>query len=229
MVATSLAWSVWCFAFRHREIEIGGGRDAYLARYSHRCHIDLPSSARAYRRHLCPHLLTCRGGAQSAEDRCVSAQVGNDRVERSGEAAPPLACGWNHDSPMLDPCRTKRQKHTNEGNSGLPADQFLDPGSGSAIEPRESHTRKQTYPFPTHRTDGQSVKQSVISPPRSPRHRLSIRLRRSRSTTSTEYSLPGATQLSQVRSVSPPVSQRTGGSLDPSCRFLPCTARAGLC
>ena len=39
--------------------------------------------------------------------------------------------------------------------------------------------------------------------PRSPLHRLSIRLRRSRTTTSTKYSLPGATQLSQVRSVSP--------------------------
>ena len=48
--------------------------------------------------------------------------------------------------------------------------------------------------------------------PRSPLHRLSIRLRRSRSTTSTEYSLPGATQLSQVRSVSP---SEQG---DPSCR-----------
>ena len=31
----------------------------------------------------------------------------------------------------------------------------------------------------------------------------SIRLRRSRSNTSTEYSLPGATQLSQARSISP--------------------------
>ena len=50
-----------------------------------------------------------------------------------------------------------------------------------------------------------TVSQSVISRshPRSPLHRLSIRLRRSRTTTSTEYSLPGATQLSQVRSVSP--------------------------
>ena len=48
----------------------------------------------------------------------------------------------------------------------------------------------------------QSVSQFHGPTPRSP-HRLSIRLRRSRSTTSTEYSLPGATQLSQVRSVSP--------------------------
>ena len=50
--------------------------------------------------------------------------------------------------------------------------------------------------------------------PRSPLHRLSIRLRRSRSTTSTEYSLPGATQLSQVRSVSPS-EQGSGGSMSP--------------
>ena len=173
MVATSLAWSVWCFAFRHREIEIGGGRDAYLARYSHRCHIDLPSSARAYRRHLCPHLLTCRGGAQSAEDRCVSAQVGNDRVERSGEAAPPLACGWNHDSPMLDPCRTKRQNHTNEGASGLPADQFLDPGSGSANEPRESRRTHESKHLPSphigrtvssQESDRQSVSYFTVPP-----------------------------------------------------------------
>ena len=35
--------------------------------------------------------------------------------------------------------------------------------------------------------------------PRSPLHRLAVRLRHSRSNTSTEYSLPGATQLSQVR------------------------------
>ena len=53
--------------------------------------------------------------------------------------------------------------------------------------------------------------------PRSP-HRLAVRLRRSRSNTSTEFSLPGATQLSQVRSVSP------SGQGVP-CRFLPCTAR----
>ena len=63
-----------------------------------------------------------------------------------------------------------------------------------------------------------SVSQLFHGPtPRSPLHRLSIRLRRSRSTTSTEYSLPGATQLSQVRSVSP---SEQGGP----CRFLPCTA-----
>ena len=37
--------------------------------------------------------------------------------------------------------------------------------------------------------------------PRSP-HRLAVRLRHSRSNKSTEYSLPGATQLSQVRSIS---------------------------
>ena len=46
----------------------------------------------------------------------------------------------------------------------------------------------------------QSVSQLFHGPtPRSPLHRLSIRLHRSRSTTSTEYSLPGATQLSQVQ------------------------------
>ena len=48
--------------------------------------------------------------------------------------------------------------------------------------------------------------------PRSPLHRLSVRFRRSRSNTSTEYSLPGATQLSQVRSISPS-AQRAGCSL----------------
>ena len=58
--------------------------------------------------------------------------------------------------------------------------------------------------------------------PRSPLHRLAVRLCHSRSNTSTEYSLPGATQLSQVRSISP------SGQGVP-CRFLPCAARAGLC
>ena len=54
----------------------------------------------------------------------------------------------------------------------------------------------------------QSVSQLFHGPaPRSPLHRLLVRLRRSRSNTSTEYSLPGATQLSQVRSISP--CQRT--------------------
>ena len=52
----------------------------------------------------------------------------------------------------------------------------------------------------TRRTD-QSVSQLFHGPaPRSPLHRLAVRLRHSRSNTSTEYSLPGATQLSQVRS-----------------------------
>ena len=51
---------------------------------------------------------------------------------------------------------------------------------------------------------GQSVSQLFHGPaPRSPLHRLAVRLRHSRSNTSTEYSLPGATQLSQVRSISP--------------------------
>ena len=50
----------------------------------------------------------------------------------------------------------------------------------------------------------QSVSQLFHGPaPRSPLHRLAVRLRHSRSNTSTEYSLPGATQLSQVRSISP--------------------------
>ena len=45
----------------------------------------------------------------------------------------------------------------------------------------------------------QSVSQLFHGPaPRSPLHRLAVRLRHSRSNTSTEYSLPGATQLSQV-------------------------------
>ena len=52
----------------------------------------------------------------------------------------------------------------------------------------------------------QSVNQLFHGPaPRSPLHRLAVRLRHSRSNTRTEYSLPGATQLSQVqvRSISP--------------------------
>ena len=62
----------------------------------------------------------------------------------------------------------------------------------------------------------QSVSQFFHGPtPRSPLHRLSIRLHRSRSTTSTEYSLPGATQLSQVQVTVSALSQRgprrTGG------------------
>ena len=60
----------------------------------------------------------------------------------------------------------------------------------------------------------QSVSQLFHGPaPRSPLHRLAVRLRHSRSNTSTEYSLPGATQLSQVRSISP------SGQGVP-CRFL---------
>ena len=56
-----------------------------------------------------------------------------------------------------------------------------------------------------------SVSQLFHGPaPRSPLHRLAVRLRHSRSNTSTEYSLPGATQLSQVRVN---LSQRTGCSL----------------
>ena len=52
--------------------------------------------------------------------------------------------------------------------------------------------------------NSQSVSQLFHGPaPRSPLHRLAVKLRHSRSNTSTEYSLPGATQLSQVRSVSP--------------------------
>ena len=50
------------------------------------------------------------------------------------------------------------------------------------------------------------VSQSVISrsrPALTPGHRLAVRLRHSQSNTSTEYSLPGAPQLSQVRSISP--------------------------
>ena len=61
------------------------------------------------------------------------------------------------------------------------------------------------HPVKRHRGEpGKSeVSQSVMSrshphPALKPLHRPSIRLRRSRSTTSTEYSLPGATQLSQV-------------------------------
>ena len=67
----------------------------------------------------------------------------------------------------------------------------------------------------------ESVSQLFHGPaPRSPLYRLAIRLRHSRSNTSTEYSLPGATQLSQVRSISP------SGQGVP-CRFLPCAATVG--
>ena len=66
----------------------------------------------------------------------------------------------------------------------------------------------------------QSVSQFHGPTPRAPLHRLSIRLRRSRSTTSTEYSLPGGLhvrqlhgQLSQVRSVSPSEQRANRGSL----------------
>ena len=46
------------------------------------------------------------------------------------------------------------------------------------------------------RSAGQSVSQLFHGPaPRSPLHRLAVRLRHSRSNTSTEYSLPGATQV----------------------------------
>ena len=48
----------------------------------------------------------------------------------------------------------------------------------------------------------QSVSYFTV-PPRAHPSRLAVRLRHSRSNTSTEYSLPGATQLSQVRSISP--------------------------
>ena len=56
----------------------------------------------------------------------------------------------------------------------------------------------QWSPLAAHRThhSARSRSRSFHGPaPRSPLHRLSIRLRRSRSTTSTQYSLPGATQL----------------------------------
>ena len=69
----------------------------------------------------------------------------------------------------------------------------------------------------------QTVSQSVISrsrPALTP-HRLAVRLRHSRSNTSTEYSLPGATQLSQVRSISP------SGQGVP-CRICFVTKRSGL-
>ena len=89
---------------------------------------------------------------------------------------------------------------------------------------QRSNSASKIFHASTALSSSQSV--SFHGPtPRSP-HRLSIRLRRSRSTTSTEYSLPGATQLSQVGSQVRSVSPSEQG--DP-CRFLPCTARAGLC
>ena len=61
----------------------------------------------------------------------------------------------------------------------------------------------------------QSVSQLFHGPaPRSPLHRLAVRLHHSRSNTSTKYSLPGATQLSQVRSnLSPAGTTHRVGSL----------------
>ena len=73
-------------------------------------------------------------------------------------------------------------------------------------QPKRYNTISGAMPMMTMHVDehAQSVSQLFHGPaPRSPLHRLSIRLRRSRSNTSTEYSLPGATQLSQVRSISP--------------------------
>ena len=43
----------------------------------------------------------------------------------------------------------------------------------------------------------------AVTPVPSTGSHVAVRLRHSRSNTSTEYSLPGATQLSQVRSISP--------------------------
>ena len=55
----------------------------------------------------------------------------------------------------------------------------------------------------------QSVSQLFHGPaPRSPLHRLAVRLRHSRSNTSTEYSLPGATQLSPYKSRFPDLKYR---------------------
>ena len=101
---------------------------------------------------------------------------------------------------------------------------YTELGAELHIRPRNSKHReaRRVLWYPTQSV---TVSQSVISrspAPRSSLRRLSVRLRRSRSNTSTEYSLPGATQLSQVRSFSPSVQ---GGPY----RFLPCTARAGLC
>jgi hypothetical protein len=41
-------------------------------------------------------------------------------VERSGEAAPPLACGWIHEgrAPMLDPWRKKAQEGVFQRETG---------------------------------------------------------------------------------------------------------------
>ena len=56
------------------------------------------------------------------------------------------------------------------------------------------------FPFGGTKQQGrlsQSVSQLLHGPaPRSPLYRLAVRLRHSRSNTKTEYSLPGATQLS---------------------------------
>ena len=74
----------------------------------------------------------------------------------------------------------------------------------------------------------QSVSQLFHGPaPRSPLHRLAVRLRHSRSNTSTEYSLPGATQLSQVNRRSSGEERKTANLGVPSfgartAPFFPC-------
>ena len=71
--------------------------------------------------------------------------------------------------------------------------------------PKEQR-RRRTQLAESKSGGGQAVSQSVsyfTVPPRAHPSTGSQSLRRSRSNTSTEYSLPGATQLSQVRSISP--------------------------
>ena len=70
----------------------------------------------------------------------------------------------------------------------------------------QAHSHTQTTPI-----NGRHSQLFHGPTPRSPLHRLSIRLRRSRSITSTEYSLPGATQLKRHRGE--PRSTRRGPSI----------------
>ena len=73
--------------------------------------------------------------------------------------------------------------------------------------PHDPRAPRERHPDAGVKTaqSSQSVSYFTVPPRAHPStaHRLAVRLRHSRSNTSTEYSLPGATQLSQVRSISP--------------------------
>ena len=94
-------------------------------------------------------------------------------------------------------CRQTKAPCTHCGGDHLPAFCPKGPGGrrrGCSSRSRQTQAKRKTGSPPV----SQSVSQFHGPAPRSPLHRLAVRLRHSRSNTSTEYSLPGATQLSQV-------------------------------